>query len=221
MRACSRASMRFLASAVLRLKRIDSLLDGHRAPREPSLVEFYRTTAFSRHGAVDTVAATPAFPIGNTEWLVALEGAEESEGMQSMPLGDASGSVEVASAERVDPSEPTCRSWSWSSPLPRTQTSASTSSSATPGGRGVRSPRRSTGSSVNEATHGRSLQAWHRERPKHEPMRFGATLGAYWVMTTGEPFAPPPPVPISGHSVELRSNPVPPRRTLASTTGAG
>jgi hypothetical protein len=76
--------------------------DGPRDRREPSLVEFYRTTAFPRHGDVDTVAAALAFPIGNTEWLVAIEGVEESEGMQSMPLGDASGSVEVANAEHVD-----------------------------------------------------------------------------------------------------------------------
>ena len=76
-------------------------VDGHRAPREPSLVEFFRTTSFPRHSDVDTVAAALAFPIGNTEWLVAIEGVEESEGMQSMPLGDASGSVEVASVEHV------------------------------------------------------------------------------------------------------------------------
>lgn len=76
--------------------------DGHRAPGEPSLVEFSRTTAFPRHSDVDTVAAALAFPIGNTEWLVAIEGVEESEGMQSMPLGDASGRVEVASVEHVD-----------------------------------------------------------------------------------------------------------------------
>lgn len=76
--------------------------DRHHDPRGPSLVEFFRTTAFPRHGDVDTVAAALAFPIGTKEWLVAIEGAEESEGMQSMSLGDASGSVEVASAERVD-----------------------------------------------------------------------------------------------------------------------
>jgi hypothetical protein len=77
-------------------------VEANRAPREPSLVELYRTTSFSRHRDVDTVAAAPAFPIGKTEWLVAIEGAEESEGMQSMPLGDTSGSVEVASVGHMD-----------------------------------------------------------------------------------------------------------------------
>jgi hypothetical protein len=76
--------------------------DGHRDVREPSLVELYRTTAVPRHSNVDTVAAALAFPSGKTDWLVAIESAEESEGMQSMPLGDASGSVEVANAEHVD-----------------------------------------------------------------------------------------------------------------------
>lgn len=68
----------------------------------PSLVAFSRTAAVARHANVDTVAAALAFPVGSGEWMVAIEAVEESEGMQSMPLGDVSGSVEVAHVERVD-----------------------------------------------------------------------------------------------------------------------
>jgi hypothetical protein len=118
----------------------------------------------ARQRDVDTVAAAPAFPIGNTEWLVALEGADVSEGTQSMTLGDASGSVEVASAERVDLVGSDVAELVLVLVVTENPTGAATSSSATPGVHGARSPRRSTGFTVNQATsHGPTVQARHRE----------------------------------------------------------
>jgi len=73
----------------------------HRAKREPLLVELSRTTAVPRHGEADSFAVAPAFPVGDAAWLVAVDAAEESQGVQTL-LRWANGSVAVTAFERVD-----------------------------------------------------------------------------------------------------------------------